>query len=124
MNILLGINTVLALFALFATAICILGWIFLKALKLLARLLYPLAEDEPGRKRKQQHPRRHPANSRNREKPRKSISLPVGAGAAWRGWPEGSAATCGAGNLIAGRRNLASGPFRPHQSNAKRPLAI
>jgi hypothetical protein len=46
MNILLGINTVLALFALFATAICILGWIFLKALKLLARLLYPLANEE------------------------------------------------------------------------------
>ena len=54
MNILLGINTVLALFALFATAICILGWIFLKALKLLARLLRPLSEDEQPASQRQQ----------------------------------------------------------------------
>jgi hypothetical protein len=46
MNLLLGINTVLALFALFATTICVLGWVCLWLLKRVARLLSPLAKEE------------------------------------------------------------------------------
>jgi hypothetical protein len=46
MNIILGINTVLALFALFATTIAIVGWLCFRLLKLIARLLSPLAKEE------------------------------------------------------------------------------
>jgi hypothetical protein len=50
MNLLLGINTVLALLALFATTICILGWVCLWLLRRVARLLLPLAKDEEARR--------------------------------------------------------------------------
>ena len=46
MNLLLGINTVLALFALFATVVCILGWVGFRLLKSIARMLMPLVKDE------------------------------------------------------------------------------
>jgi hypothetical protein len=58
MNLLLGINTVLALFALFATTICVLGWVCLRLLRRVARLLSPLAKEEEAR--------RMPARSRDR----------------------------------------------------------
>ncbi len=55
MNLLLGINTVLALFALFATTICVLGWVCLWLLKRVARLLSPLAKEEEARARRRVH---------------------------------------------------------------------
>jgi hypothetical protein len=46
MNFLLGINAFLAVLALFASTLWILGWIGLKLLKQIARLLQPLIRDE------------------------------------------------------------------------------
>ena len=54
MNIILGINTVFALVVLFTTTLCILGWLCMRALKFVARLLRPLSEDEQPASQRQQ----------------------------------------------------------------------
>jgi hypothetical protein len=46
MNIILGINTTIALLTLFAVALCLVGWACIRALKFVARLLRPLSEDD------------------------------------------------------------------------------
>jgi hypothetical protein len=44
-NIILGFNTIFALLVLFGTALGVLGWMSLRLLRFVARLLRPLAED-------------------------------------------------------------------------------
>jgi len=62
MNIILGINTTIALLTLFGTALCLAGWVCIRALKFVARLLRPLSDDDQPAARRQQ-PTPAPKNS-------------------------------------------------------------